>query len=70
MKTISGVYRDLDLTLTPQARAKMDSFLDARNKGSHGNKASYTKSKADDPRTIEERKAFKRYQDYFGVPNE
>jgi hypothetical protein len=70
MTAIGKVYRDLGLTMSPEARAKMTTFLDERNKGSHGNKASYEKSKADDPRTLEERRAFKRYQEYFNVPNE
>jgi len=70
LPAIERLYADLRLPLEPVARKRMGDFLEERNRGSHGNKNAYAKSSADDPRTIEERKAYKRYQDYFGVPNE
>jgi hypothetical protein len=67
---LADLYDQLGLTLTPEAAAGMKSFLDARPQGSHGNKNVYRKSAADDPRTVEERRRYKRYQDRFGVPND
>jgi hypothetical protein len=45
-------------------------FLATRHGSSHGNKSRYEKSRPDDPRTVEERKRYARYQQYFGVPDE
>lgn len=70
LPALEKVYRDLRLTLAPAVRQRMGDFLEERNRGSHGNKSVYAKSQAADPRTLEERRIFKRYQDYFGVPNE
>jgi len=70
LSTIARIYRDLGLTLDAGILERMGAFLEERNKGGHGNKAVYTKSDATDPRTIAERYAYKRYQDYFSVPNE
>lgn len=70
MPALDRLYRDLRLPIDSQAFARMKAFLDERNAGSHGNKNTYEKSKADDPRTLEERRRYQRYQTYFGVPNE
>ncbi len=70
MAAIRKLYDELRLPLTDQAATLMGAFLHARHQGSHGNKNSYEKSAAEDPRTIAERKAYKRYQDRFGVPND
>jgi hypothetical protein len=69
-KVITDIYRDLRLTLTPEALAKMLAFLDERHSGTHGNSSTYDRSRATDPRTIEERKRYARYQKYFNVPYE
>jgi hypothetical protein len=70
LPALERLYRDLKLPLEPEVLARMGAFLDERNQGSHGNKNVYAKSEAADPRTLEERRLYKRYQDYFGVPNE
>jgi hypothetical protein len=70
MTAIGKLYDELRLPLTPDAATRMKAFLDERHASSIGNKSSYAKSTADDPRTIEERRRYKRYQDRFGVPNE
>ncbi len=70
LTAIEGVYRDLRLELTPEARRRMKTFLDARHAGSHGNTSKYSKTRAEDPIAIEERRRYKRYQEYFGVPDE
>jgi hypothetical protein len=67
---IRNIYKDLGLTLAPDALAKMLAFLNERHGGAHGNAAQYDRSRANDPRTIDERKRYARYQKYFGVPNE
>jgi hypothetical protein len=70
MAAIAKLYEELRLPLTDEARQRMTSFLNERHQGSHGNKNAYAKSTAEDPRTVAERKAYKRYQDRFGVPND
>ena len=54
----------------PSALARMGAFLDERNRGSQGNRNVYAKSAAGDARTREERRRYRRYQEYFGVPDE
>lgn len=70
LPTIERLYADLQLPLDPAVLAHMKAFLDERNRGSLGNRAVYVQSEATDTRTVEERRAYKRYQDYFAVPNE
>jgi len=70
MAAVGKLYDELRLTMTPEAAKRMNDFLQARHQGSHGNKNTYEKSAADDPRTIEERKRYRRYQERFGVPND
>ena len=70
MTAMRKLYKELRLPLTPDAAARMRAFLNERNASSIGNKSTYTKSTADDPRTIEERRRYRRYQERFGVPNE
>ena len=70
MAAIGKLYDELRLTMTPEAARRMNDFLQARHQGSHGNKNAYEKSAPDDPRTIEERRRYKRYQERFGVPND
>jgi hypothetical protein len=67
---LRALYHDLQLTLIPEALDRMLQFLATRHGSSHGNKSRYEKSRPDDPRTVEERKRYARYQQYFGVPDE
>lgn len=69
-KTIEKTYRELGLDVDPAAFAKMKKFLDERHEGSVGNSQKYEKTKTDDPAYAAERAMYKRYQDFFGVPNE
>ena len=67
---IQNIYKDLGLNLSDDIHKKMLAFLDERHKGSLGNTSKYDKLAADDPQMLRERAVYKRYQDYFGVPNE
>jgi hypothetical protein len=67
---LQAVYRDLNLPLDPAALDKSVAYMEERSKGSHGNSSKYKKSTADDPRVLEERRKYARYQNYFNVPNE
>lgn len=67
---LQRAYRDLELELRPEELDKMLAYMDMRNQGSHGNSSTYDKTTAADPRAIEERKIYERYQRYFGVPDE
>ena len=64
------IHHEFRLPLTDEAARRMSTFLNARHQGSHGNKNAYEKSAAEDPRTIAERAAYKRYQERFGVRSE
>jgi len=67
---IIGIYRDLRLELTDDVLDRMLAFLESRHSGSHGNSSRYERSGSGDPRTLEERRRYQRYQSYFGVPDE
>lgn len=67
---IEKIYRDLELTLTAAALDSMLNMLNGRHGSGHGNAAKYEKSRGSDPRTLEERRRYQRYQQYFGVPDE
>lgn len=67
---IEKIYRELRLTLEPSALERMLTYLQSRHGEGHGNASKYSKSRSDDPRTLEERRRYKPYQDFFGVPNE
>jgi hypothetical protein len=68
--TLKQTYRDLGLEIDPKAFAKMKAHLDERNRGSQGKTSKYQKTNPNDARGREERRMFKHYQEYFGVPNE
>jgi Sulfotransferase family len=70
LDAIEKVYDELGLNLDDQVLANMKSFLDERNKSSLGTRSVYAKSEVSDPRTIKEREAYRRYQEYFGIENE
>ena len=67
---LGGAYRDLELPLEPSALQSMVDYMRVRSEGTHGNTSTYRKSGAQDPRTIEERASYARYQHYFNVPDE
>ena len=64
------MYRDLGLDIDPAVFKAMNDHLQARHKSTHGNSQKYKKTGAEDPIAISERAKYKRYQEYFGVPNE
>jgi hypothetical protein len=64
------IYRDLGLDIDPVVFKAMNDHLQARHKSTHGNSQKYKKTEAEDPIAISERAKYKRYQEYFGVPNE
>jgi hypothetical protein len=68
--TLEQAYRDLGLDLQPEDLNHMLTYMDMRNQGSHGNSSKYEKTAAADPRAVEERKIYQRYQRYFSVPDE
>jgi hypothetical protein len=64
---LQQIYEDLGLALQPEALASMLSYLANKPKGKFGT----FEYKSPSAEAISmERKAFKRYQDYFKVPNE
>jgi hypothetical protein len=70
MAMMEKMYRELGLHINPAAHKAMNDHLQARHKSTHGNSQKYKKTEADDPVAISERVKYKRYQEYFGVPNE
>jgi hypothetical protein len=64
------IYRDLGLDIDPVVFKAMNDHLQARHKSTHGNSQKYAKTGAEDPIAVSERAKYKRYQEYFGVPNE
>jgi hypothetical protein len=67
MASIKKIYADLSLTLTPQVEQKMQAFLDAKPQGKYGE---HNYQQAPDEVIAQERQAYKKYQDYFGIANE
>ena len=70
MPAIRALYRDLGLAQDASAFARMQAFLEERNRGTLGRTASYRKSASSDPRVVAEREKYRRYQSRFGVPDE
>lgn len=66
---VEKTYRELGLPVTEEGFARMRACLDAKPQGVHG-RHSYARLDEEDPRRREERRAYRRYQDYFGVPDE
>ena len=67
--TIEKSFRELNLPVTEEGFAKMKAYLDAKPQGKHG-RHGYKKMTEDDPIKQAERAAYRRYQEYFGIPNE
>jgi hypothetical protein len=70
MAMIEKMYRELGLDIDPAVFKAMNDHLHARHESSHGNSQKYKKTAEDDPVAIAERAKYKRYQEYFGIPNE
>lgn len=70
MSTLRKIYAELGLEASEQAFGRMQAFLDERNKGTHGKSQKYRKTASDDPVAARERAAYRRYQSYFGIPDE
>jgi hypothetical protein len=70
MAMMEKTYRELGLDIDPAVFKAMNDHLQARHQSSHGNSQKYAKTDREDPIAIAERAKYKRYQDYFGVPNE
>ncbi len=70
MAMMEKTYRELGLDIDPAVFKAMNDHLQARHKSSHGNSQKYKKIDREDPVAIAERAKYKRYQEYFGVPDE
>lgn len=66
---IEKAYRELGLAMNDSARESIKTYLDNKPKGVFG-KHKYKTGGDNDPVAQQERHAFKRYQKYFGVPND
>jgi hypothetical protein len=67
MAAIEGAYREIGLAVTTEAFERMDAYLRSKPQGAHG-KHDY--QRADASIIAEERRKYRRYQEYFNVPNE
>jgi hypothetical protein len=69
LTAIEKAYGDLGLAMTDEARERMRAFLAARPQHQHG-KHTYKRAGHIDEVASDERRKYRRYQDYFGVPDE
>jgi hypothetical protein len=67
MASIKKIYRELELTLSPAVEAGMHTYLAARPQEKFG-KHQYNSAPADV--IAEERRVYRRYQEFFIVPDE
>jgi len=67
MRAIEQAYRDLGLPIIEEAFALMADYLASKPQGGHG-KHDY--QRAADSVIADERRRYKRYQEYFNVPSE
>jgi len=69
IETIQKAYKDMGLTASEDALARMQHYLDQKPKHAAG--VHHYKTTAEDEALISaERQLYARYQKYFGVPNE
>jgi len=66
---IAGAYAALGLPMSDEARTAMHAFLASRPQGMHG-KHNYKRAGEIEEVQSDERRKYKRYQEYFNVPNE
>ena len=69
LAAIHGAYREIGLVMTPIASQGIKAYLDNKPKGVFG-KHDYKTGGDETESAAEERKALRRYQEYFGVPSE
>jgi hypothetical protein len=69
MAAIRGAYQEIGLTMTPIAAERIKTYLDNKPKGVFG-RHNYKTGGDETGTAAEERKALRRYQEYFGVPSE
>ena len=67
MAAIERAYGDIGLSFTAEAKSAVSARLASRPQGGHG-KHEYVR--ADESVIAEERRKYRRYQEYFGVPDE
>jgi hypothetical protein len=67
LASIRDIYRRLELTLTPAVEAEMHAYLAARPQEKFG-RHQYDSAPAQV--IAEERRVYRRYQEFFGVPDE
>jgi hypothetical protein len=69
MKAIEHAYRELGLDVSPEAFERMRTYLASKPQGVHGTHR-YKKAAEDEAVAANERRKYKRYQEYFNIPNE
>jgi len=69
MKAIEAAYEEIGLTMKESEADKIKAYLDNKPKGVFG-KHDYKTNADEDGSAAKERKALRRYQEYFGVPSE
>ena len=69
METIERAYRTIGLDVNPDSFERMRAYLASKPQGVHG-KHRYKHFAEDEAVASDERRKYKRYQEYFGVPNE
>ena len=63
-------YRELGLEGVPEVFDNMREWLKNKAASGHGNSQKYERTKEDDPAMAAERALYKRYQEFFDIPNE
>jgi len=69
MASIEHAYSTLGLTVNPDSFERMRAYLASKPQGAHG-AHNYKKASQDAAIAVDERLKYKRYQEYFNVPNE
>jgi len=69
MAAIRSAYQEIGLTMTANAGERIKTYLDNKPKGVFG-RHNYKTGGDETGAAAEERKALRRYQEYFGVPSE
>jgi hypothetical protein len=69
LTAIRGAYQEIGLSMSDEAGVKIKTYLDNKPKGVFG-KHNYKTGGGETGAAAAERKALRRYQEYFGVPSE